>query len=71
MIDKQKDLHPLKIRRSPPRQGPQGANAGLRAKLKKKPEEGDKLNFTSDMKRLGIMADIQGVQEEKKKLIIK
>jgi hypothetical protein len=29
------------------------------------------MNFTMDMKRLGIMADIQGVQETKKKLIIK
>jgi hypothetical protein len=31
----------------------------------------DALNFTTDMKRLGLMADIQNVQATKKKLIIK
>jgi hypothetical protein len=41
--------------------------------LKVQKVEGTKevLNFTQDMKKLGIMADIQGVQETKKKLIIK
>ena len=31
----------------------------------------DALNFTTDMKRLGIMDAVQDVQETKKKLIIK
>ena len=29
------------------------------------------MNFTTDMKRLGMMEDVQDVQETKKKLIIK
>jgi hypothetical protein len=31
----------------------------------------DKLNFTLDMNRLGIMQEVKGVDETKKKLIIK
>ena len=53
----------LKIRRSPPR-----GSSGSKANNDKGKEA---LNFTTDMKKHGIMADIQGVQETKKKLIIK
>jgi hypothetical protein len=29
------------------------------------------INFTNEMKRLGMMAEVQGVHDSKKKLIIK
>lgn len=55
----------LKLKRSP--------NRGDPGKKTNKGKDGDneQLNFTHDMKRIGIMADIQGVKENQKKLIIK
>jgi hypothetical protein len=34
-------------------------------------DQSDILNFTTDMKRLGMMEDVQDVQKTKMKLIIK
>lgn len=64
-----------KVRRSPPsrtfkigNQAPSGSNGDPDGK-------NEQLNFTTDMKRLGLMADIQNNMNEqtvnKKKLIIK
>lgn len=47
----------------------QPAKLKLRRSPRQKPQEG--MDFTLDMKRLGMMADIQGVNETKKKLILK
>jgi len=48
--------------------GPEG-----KLKIRRSPPRigNENLNFTTDMKRLGMMADVQNVQETKKKLIIK
>jgi hypothetical protein len=76
----------LKVRKSPspPEMKPVLASDFIKSMMNKQPEgklkirrspprvggQGD-LNFTTDMKRLGMMADVQDVQETKKKLIIK
>lgn len=50
------------------------APEGQKLKIRRSPPRQvgvDGLNFTTDMKRLGIMADVQDVQDKKKKLLIK
>jgi hypothetical protein len=58
----------LKLKRSPVRGDPSTKKPSCNPQ---KELNADQLNFTHDMKRIGIMADIQGVKENQKKLIIK
>ena len=72
MMNKDQKVVPiLKLKRSPNRNEDKG-NAGSIFHTKNSKKTKDvQMNFTLDMKRLGLSSDIQGVKENQKKLIIK